>query len=54
MEIILVLIGISLFLAIIFLILFIINIRSGQYKDTYSPSVRILFDDLDKKKDDEK
>ncbi|WP_018474425.1 cbb3-type cytochrome oxidase assembly protein CcoS [Echinicola pacifica] len=50
MEIIFVLIAISLVLAISFLILFIRALRSGQYDDTYTPSVRILFDKSKKKK----
>ncbi|BDD07632.1 hypothetical protein FUAX_00640 [Fulvitalea axinellae] len=28
-----------------FLLAFLWAVRSGQYEDTYSPSVRILFDD---------
>ena len=51
MEIIILLIGISLSIAIGFLALFVWNIKSGQYDDTYTPSVRILFDD---KKDPKK
>ena len=39
-----ILIGLSLFVAIIFLILFFWNVKSGQYDDDYTPSVRILFD----------
>jgi len=38
------LIGISLFVAIGFLIAFIIAVKKGQYKDTHTPAVRILFD----------
>lgn len=45
MTIILVLIGISLSMAIGFLVLFYWSMRSGQYDDTYSPSVRVLFED---------
>lgn len=45
MIIILVLIAVSLSVALVFLSLFIWSMRSGQYDDTYSPSVRILFDD---------
>jgi len=45
MEIIFVLIVISLIVALIFLFAFIWAVRSGQYEDDYSPSVRILFDD---------
>ena len=39
------LIGASLFAALIFLGLFIWAVRSGQFDDNYTPSVRILFDD---------
>jgi len=39
------LIGVSLFAALIFLVLFIWAIKSGQFEDSYTPSVRILFDD---------
>lgn len=39
------LIALSLLLAAAFLISFIVAIRSGQYDDKYTPSVRILFDD---------
>ncbi len=39
------LIGVSLFAALIFLILFIRAVKTGQFDDTYTPSVRILFDD---------
>lgn len=51
MDIIIVLISISLSIAVGFLILFIWNIKSGQYEDTCTPSIRILFDD--KKKEPE-
>ena len=39
------LIGFSLFVAIGFLIAFLWSVRSGQYSDTYTPSVRMLFED---------
>jgi cbb3-type cytochrome oxidase maturation protein len=45
MAIIVLLISVSLFIAIGFLISFLWNMKSGQYDDTYSPSVRMLFDD---------
>ena len=45
MTIIILLIFISLSIAITFLFLFFWNVRSGQYDDTYTPSVRMLFDD---------
>lgn len=44
MIIIILLIGISLTIALVFLFLFLWNMRSGQYDDTYTPSVRMLFD----------
>lgn len=40
-----VLIIISLIVAIGFLITFIWAVKSNQYEDDYTPSVRILFDD---------
>lgn len=45
MAIIVLLISISLIIAVGFLISFLWNMKSGQYDDTYSPSVRMLFDD---------
>ena len=45
MEIIILLIFISLSIALVFLGAFIWNMKSGQYDDTYGPSVRMLFDD---------
>ncbi|MFN8311008.1 MAG: cbb3-type cytochrome oxidase assembly protein CcoS [Chitinophagales bacterium] len=44
MEIMFVLIGISLVFAIGFLAAFIYSVKSGQFDDDYTPSVRILFD----------
>lgn len=35
----------SLVIAIIFFILFVKSVKSGQYDDVYTPSVRMLFDD---------
>ena len=43
------LIGISLFVAIGFLSAFLWAVKSGQYKDTYTPSVRMLFEDKKEK-----
>jgi len=48
MEIITLLIFISLLIAVGFLIVFLWNMKSGQYDDTFSPSVRMLFDDKPK------
>lgn len=39
------LIGFSLLVAIGFLIAFIWSIKTGQFEDEYTPSVRILFED---------
>jgi cbb3-type cytochrome oxidase maturation protein len=50
MGIIVLLISISLFMAIGFLISFLWSMKSGQYDDTYSSSVRMLFDDKVKSK----
>jgi cbb3-type cytochrome oxidase maturation protein len=44
MSIIIILITISLSIAILFLLIFYWNMKSGQYDDTYTPSVRMLFD----------
>ncbi|WP_207432024.1 cbb3-type cytochrome oxidase assembly protein CcoS [Sabulibacter ruber] len=44
MNIIFLLICISLLVAILFLGAFLWAVRSGQYEDDYTPSVRILFD----------
>lgn len=51
MSVIVLLILFSLLVAIIFLIAFIWSVKSGQYDDTYSPSVRILFGEKNKKKE---
>lgn len=49
MAVIFVLISFSLLVALIFLAFFIWSVRSGQYEDQYTPSVRILFDDKKEK-----
>lgn len=45
MEIIFVLIVISLLVAVGFLAAFLWAVRSGQYEDDYTPSMRMLLDD---------
>jgi cbb3-type cytochrome oxidase maturation protein len=45
MSAIIVLIIISLLVALGFLAAFIWSVKSNQYEDTYTPSLRILFDD---------
>ena len=49
MSAIFVLIGASLMVAIGFLIAFIWSVKDGQMDDDYTPSVRILFDDVKQK-----
>ncbi|MBE0390469.1 cbb3-type cytochrome oxidase maturation protein [Flavobacterium sp. 7E] len=49
MSVIYLLIGISICVAIGFFVAFIIAVKSGQYDDDYTPSVRMLFDDEIKK-----
>jgi cbb3-type cytochrome oxidase maturation protein len=46
MSVLFILIGASLLLAICFLGGFIMSVRNGQYDDDYTPSIRILFDDI--------
>lgn len=58
MNMIYMLIGISIILALIFLIAFFWASKTGQNDDTYTPSVRMLFDDEligdnDKKSDED-
>ena len=51
MSVIVLLIIFSIIVALIFLISFIWAVRSGQFDDTDSPSVRILFDEKKDGKD---
>ncbi len=44
MSVIVVLIGFSILVAVGFLIAFLWAVRSGQYDDDVSPSIRMLFD----------
>ncbi len=46
-----VLIGFSLLVAVGFLIAFLWSVKSGQYSDTYTPSIRMLFEDEKSKKE---
>jgi len=45
MSVIYLLLGISICVAVVFFIAFILAVKSGQYDDDYTPSVRMLFDD---------
>jgi cbb3-type cytochrome oxidase maturation protein len=49
MSVIVILLIASISVAALFLAAFIWNIKSGQYDDEYGSSVRILFDDTEKK-----
>ena len=45
MAVLVLLIGISLLVAIGFLMSFFWSVKDGQYDDDYTPSVRVLFDE---------
>lgn len=45
MSVIYILLSISIIVAIFFFVAFIVAVRKGQYDDSYTPSVRMLFDD---------
>lgn len=45
MSVIYILLSISIIVAIFFFIAFILAVRSGQFDDGYTPSVRMLFED---------
>ncbi|WP_298473931.1 cbb3-type cytochrome oxidase assembly protein CcoS [uncultured Maribacter sp.] len=45
MSVIYVLLAISIIVAIIFFTAFIFSVKNGQYDDSYTPSVRMLFED---------
>ena len=49
MEVIFILIAISLILAVTFLFLFFRAMKDGQFDDSYTPSIRILFENQPKK-----
>ena len=53
MSVILILIPLSILTAAAFLCGFIWAVRSGQYEDTCTPSLRILMDEDDAKRDEE-
>ena len=45
MSVIYILLTISIVVAVVFFIAFIVAVRNGQYDDSYTPSVRMLFED---------
>ena len=51
MSVIYILLTISIVVAVIFFVAFIVAVKNGQFDDDYTPSVRMLFDDelIDKK-----
>lgn len=45
MSVIYVLLAISVSVALVFFAAFVFSVKSGQYDDSYTPSVRMLFED---------
>lgn len=45
MSVIYILLSISISVAVVFFIAFIVAVRTGQFDDDYTPSVRMLFED---------
>lgn len=45
MSVIYMLLAISVLVALVFFVAFIFSVKSGQYDDSYTPSVRMLFED---------
>lgn len=45
MSVIYILLAISISVAVLFFAVFVLSVRKGQYDDTYTPSVRMLFED---------
>ena len=45
MSVIYILLAISIIVAIVFFVAFIVAVKRGQFDDSYTPSVRMLFED---------
>lgn len=45
MNVVYILLPVALLIAVGYLVLFILSVRKGQYDDTTTPAVRMLFDD---------
>ena len=45
MSIIYMLLAVSVIVALVFFIAFVLAVKRGQYDDTYTPSIRMLFED---------
>ena len=54
MSVIYILLTISIIVAVVFFVAFLIAVRNGQYDDSYTPSVRMLFEDELVKEDPKK
>ena len=54
MNVVYILLPVALLIAVGYLVLFIISVRKGQYDDTTTPAVRMLFDDDEKERDNGK
>jgi len=52
MSAVILLIAVSVIVAVGFLVAFLWAVRSGQFEDTFTPSVRMLFDDRKGTSDD--
>lgn len=52
MSVVFVLVFAAIIMAGAFLIAFIWSVKNGQYEDTYTPSVRMLFDDPEVKEEE--
>ena len=52
MSVIYLLLAISIAVALIFFVAFILSVKNGQYDDSYTPSVRMLFYDEIVKEED--
>jgi len=53
MSVVFILVIVAIIMAGVFLVAFIWAVKSGQYEDIYTPSVRILFDDPPMKETEE-
>ena len=53
MSVVFILVFAAIILASVFLVAFIWSVKNGQYEDTYTPSVRMLFEDPEVKIEEE-
>ncbi len=45
MSIIYLLLSVSVLVAVVFFVVFVYSVKSGQFDDTHTPSIRMLFED---------